>query len=1495
MGLVQLLQRGVKDVEHPFGIGSTPAPAPQPVRTPAPVAQPMQAPRPVIRTPAPIAQAPKPTGGFVNGLKNFGGNVVHDTANVGRDSLGAAQATARFVAATPKKNVVAPFVENNIVKPVTNTFAAPVEAGRSLVAQATHNQAASTAADKRQITDIQGSLPRQIVLGVGQFGNALRYVPGTIANEIKDKPGPNISAQQGLNALNKSYQGPALTGVEDVLAHKIPGASDEVKAAGVDPNVSIASVVAKTAAGTLNDFAPLAGAEYGDPLGLYHGTAKLVDKAPAIAQTARDAATVAKAKAVSANSKVLSTPTARANLADQSVMRRYSDYLAGATNPKGDQLNKLISDARAVGAKHGINLTNGTVAEKSDGIGAVLDNIGKQRTQLQQGGYVRNPLAGKGPEGENPLEGNQPKKLPAQQPSTGAYANKAKLPNTKALTNRSTGESPMVPLKDAIAAKQAKLKAGDTSEAPVKATAKAPLPGAKTKASRFANVTVQNSEDVPDNVKQLVQEKNVQYTPAAMKAGQDAAASFVKKTGINKATTAVVTKLHGTEDGKITRQDVFNAQNVAARLAKTGKADDAATSADIYGKLSAHHTAAGQQIQAAAALAKISPEGLHQSAIKAITNGGKNGAKQKISVDLAGKISAKVDEISKAKEGSEERNDHVQELQRIVNQNVHHSVGSKIFSLWRTGLLTGPQTMTKVGVSHALMATAEKVKDIPAVAIDKSISGVSRILGKGPMRSTALTLKGEGSGFKTGTRAAIKLLKTGNDTKGTGGMGDTLVGQLAHPEVDFGTSKLGKAANFYVQKTGGIHASIPKGFFTAAQANDLFKQAMAEGINKGLKGDDLQKHIDNYTQGASDFAKQEAQLSAQRASFQQETALGRVGRQLQGVKGGKYLLPFAKIASTILSDAVDYSPAGALKAGWEAFRDSKGAEGWTPAIQKHFVEELGRSITGTGAIAAGAQLFNHGVMTLGYPTNKSEQAIWKAEGRTENSILINGKWRDTSSLGPFGTLLFMGGSIAQSHQSDAKGRSQAGAAVTGAIQNVTSQSYLSGLTGAANALSQPTEFAGSEEKQLAGSVVPIAVATAARATDSRQRNAPGVVQSVESKIPGVRETLSPQQDMFGRTLNRESGVGPNLLDPTRPSGNDAGPQVNELQRLQNTTGTTAVPQPVKAISGTDAAGKTVNTALTQKQQDDYNAAVGPQIKSAYTQIMNDPNYKQLTDTNKVSALNSAKDNIETVQKAQVLNGINGNTVKLTSAQKAGAVPDYVQNKLNEQSGGTAGDPINPKLDASSVKELNSYNGMTAAARKTATYDQNDFAYNYAQAKYNNDTLNGTLTKAGAVKAQVALAKDKVGSAYSQDTRDIYGLTKDEIYGLITTDPNGKAIASQLQSYDQALYNAGIISSRKFANGFGSGSGSGSSSASLPTAINYKSSVPKTGLGKFNVGGSKAPGSSKAKLVGYSSNNANKVSKLPGAPKSGSSVTLARTPALFKPSAGKITKRKGIAI
>src|SRR5581483_7342699 len=128
------------------------------------------------------------------------------------------------------------------------------------------------------------------------------------------------------------------------------------------------------------------------------------------------------------------------------------------------------------------------------------------------------------------------------------------------------------------------------------------------------------------------------------------------------------------------------------------------------------------------------------------------------------------------------------------------------FTLWRTGLLTGPLTATKVGVSHALMNVAEKAKDVPAVVLDRVISPFSGV------RSTALTLRGAGKGAAKGAKAGYTLLRTGHDTPGTSAWSGTY-SELGHTRTSFGTSKVGKAANFYSQKVGQVHASIPKLFY----------------------------------------------------------------------------------------------------------------------------------------------------------------------------------------------------------------------------------------------------------------------------------------------------------------------------------------------------------------------------------------------------------------------------------------------------------------------------------------------------------------------------------------------------------------------------------------------------------------------------------------------------------------------------------------------------------
>lgn len=178
---------------------------------------------------------------------------------------------------------------HGVIDPVVRTGLIPVEAGRSLVADVTGDDAAMQAAEQRKAFDVENSAPVAVGRGLWEFGDAARHAPAAFRNVVTGGPvstnpvlnfllnpaqavyqaaggDPMVADQhqldEGLSSLNRSYLGPLLSGPEKVITSTIPTAADQAAGAGFDPNQSIASTAFQTGLGGLQALAPVGGVEY---------------------------------------------------------------------------------------------------------------------------------------------------------------------------------------------------------------------------------------------------------------------------------------------------------------------------------------------------------------------------------------------------------------------------------------------------------------------------------------------------------------------------------------------------------------------------------------------------------------------------------------------------------------------------------------------------------------------------------------------------------------------------------------------------------------------------------------------------------------------------------------------------------------------------------------------------------------------------------------------------------------------------------------------------------------------------------------------------------------------------------------------------------------------------------------------------------------------------------------------------------------------------------
>jgi hypothetical protein len=123
-------------------------------------------------------------------------------------------------------------------------------------------------------------------------------------------------------------------------------------------------------------------------------TAAALGEAVPLAKSAVGIAAKAPAALKVADNKAF---TPRASLKDQEILSAYKEHLNGTNTLGGKAASDLITNARQVGDKHGINLTTGAPKERIHEADRVLTQLGIEQRNAAQGGYLQLPGSGESP------------------------------------------------------------------------------------------------------------------------------------------------------------------------------------------------------------------------------------------------------------------------------------------------------------------------------------------------------------------------------------------------------------------------------------------------------------------------------------------------------------------------------------------------------------------------------------------------------------------------------------------------------------------------------------------------------------------------------------------------------------------------------------------------------------------------------------------------------------------------------------------------------------------------------------------------------------------------------------------------------------------------------------------------------------------------------------------------------------------------------------------
>lgn len=648
-----------------------------------------------------------------------------------------------------------------------------------------------------------------------------------------------------------------------------------------------------------------------------------------------------------------------------------------------------------------------------------------------------------------------------------------------------------------------------------------------TKASRYVSKTLPDSDFVGVDTKSKL---GADYDATTNAKRADTSLQQLDTEGVDD----FATKVNGRLDEKtITDQTVFDAQAAAQALEKRGDVASLDKAADIYNKLSTQLSKAGQTVQAASIMARQTPQGLSYYAQKQFKKAG-----VELSKDKKQTLNELINKVKEAPPKTDEAIIARDNVQYFIAQNIPSSKADQIVNFWRAGLLTSPTTTGGAIVGNTAQAIQRNlVTDPIATVADLALSLFTK------KRTSAASsplagVKGAIEGAKVlGNK---QYLKTGLNPLDPGYRD----GKFGNPrQTNYGDSTLGKVTGTYVNGVYKIMGAADLPFRNMAKSKALSSMARSEAKNNGLKGKEKSDFIKEFEKNPPTEFEEKAIKEAEAAVFGNDTVLGTAAAAASKALKAKghpnaaavadFLIPFAKVPSAVATKVITSTPIGtASEIVKQLIKVKLKGEKFD---QRAMAKAIGEGTTGVPIIGAGFALGGTGDITGGYPPTQAERDQWEAEGKKPNSIRVGDKWYSLNYIQPFASLLATGAKAREAVDAGLDLGEVINQSIAGTGQSVLSQSFLTGISSAIDAVKDPGAYAGKFVANTAAGIIPNAIRAAASASDPLQRDINGAAEGIIGGIPGLRQNLSPKLDDEGQPVTNPTTFADRYLNPLKPT------------------------------------------------------------------------------------------------------------------------------------------------------------------------------------------------------------------------------------------------------------------------------------------------------------------------------------------------------------------------
>jgi hypothetical protein len=450
----------------------------------------------------------------------------------------------------------------------------------------------------------------------------------------------------------------------------------------------------------------------------------------------------------------------------------------------------------------------------------------------------------------------------------------------------------------------------------------------------------------------------------------------------------------------------------------------------------------------------------------------------------------------------------IAEIQRVglfLKKASKPGISDYIFEAWVNFLLSGPLTHEVNFVSNALVRLSGFAERGGAATVDllrAKVTGTPREVFYGEMAQEAFGLW---RGIQEGVRNGLEAWRTEAPV----------------------TSKLEMARQRAIPGRAGRTIRTPgralvaadefaKGINRRVETNALAYRTAAK---EGKTGVARAKRIAELVEKPTSKTKEAADVEALYRTFQQP--FGPWSRHIASLRsaipGARYIIPFLRVSINIAKFGLERTPLNFIRVGrMIAKGEVKGAE---------LSAEVAKPLIGTAIGTAVVILAAEGKITGGGPKDRGKRRVLYDTGWQPYSIKIRDTYYSYNRYEPLGALFGMSADFYETfdERSELEQDEIVGRIALSISRNVTSKTYLRGLSDAMNAVSDPDRYASAWVESIAGTAVPTIVAHWARARDPFYRDPTTVLEAVKARLPWISEQVQPRRGVFGQPARRQGG------------------------------------------------------------------------------------------------------------------------------------------------------------------------------------------------------------------------------------------------------------------------------------------------------------------------------------------------------------------------------------